>query len=60
MRAIFELEPVDKESASRLRSFIDTLGGHMKSLKAIGYDPEAWGPMLVHIICTKLDGKTLR
>lgn len=59
-KAIFDLEPVTKETASKLRQLIDSLSGHMTALKAIGYDPKNWGPMLLHIISTKLDCATLK
>lgn len=32
----------------------------MTALKLIGYDPNNWGPMLIHIISTKLDSTTLK
>lgn len=59
-KAIFDLEPVTKETASKLRQFIDSLSGHMTALKSIGYDPKNWGPMLLHVISTKLDCATLK
>lgn len=59
-KAIFDLEPVTKETASKLRQLIDSLSGHMTALKAIGYDPKNWGPMLLHVISTKLDCATLK
>ncbi|XP_050055037.1 uncharacterized protein LOC114131043 [Aphis gossypii] len=59
-KAIFDLEPVTKEKSSKLRQFMDLLSGHMTALKSLGYDPKNWGPMLLHIISTKLDGATLK
>lgn len=59
-KAIFDLEPVTKEKSSKLRQFMDLLSGHMTALKSLGYDPKNWGPMLLHIVSTKLYGATLK
>lgn len=59
-KAIFELEGITEESSTKLRRFIDSLLGHIKALEVIGYKPLSWGPMLLHIISTKLDNATLR
>lgn len=40
--------------------FVDKLNGHMRALETLGQTPNAWGPLLTHIILTKLDKSTLR
>lgn len=59
-KAIFDLDPLEDESAIKLRKFVDKLFGNMKALESLGHDPNTWGPMMIHIICTKLDSATLR
>jgi len=59
-KAIFDLNPLEDESAIKLRKFVDKLFGNMKALESLGHDPKTWGPMMIHIICTKLDSATLR
>ncbi|XP_050524041.1 uncharacterized protein LOC126895825 [Daktulosphaira vitifoliae] len=58
-KAIYDLDSIIKVSASQLRRFLDSLTGNMNTLEQLGYDPLNWGPMLLHIITTKLDVKTL-
>ncbi|CAI6367665.1 unnamed protein product [Macrosiphum euphorbiae] len=60
IKAIFDLEKITEESSEKLRQFVDKLFGHIKALEAIGYTPMSWGPMLLHVISTKLDNTTLR
>jgi len=59
-KAIFYLAPLEDESAIKLRQFVDKLFGNMKALESLGHDPNKWGPMMIHIICKKLDPATLR
>lgn len=59
-KAIFDLKRIDQESSAKLRYFIDSLQGHRKALEALGYETKNWGPLLVHVLLTKLDTATLR
>lgn len=43
-----------------LKGFIDELLGHMKALENLGHDTHKWGPIIIHVITTKLDAQTLR
>jgi hypothetical protein len=58
--AIFNLEPIQKESSVKLRQLADAINGHMKALDALGQNTKKWGSLLVHLISTKLDVKTIR
>ncbi|XP_022175296.1 uncharacterized protein LOC111037204, partial [Myzus persicae] len=60
VRAIFELDALQSDSAIKLRCFFDALSGHMRALEALDQEPESWGPLLMHLISTKLDKKTLQ
>jgi len=59
-QAIFDLEPIKKESSSQLRKLVDALAGHMKALESLGERPNQWGSLLMHLIVSKLDTKTMR
>ncbi|CAI6372875.1 unnamed protein product [Macrosiphum euphorbiae] len=60
VKSIYDLEAMSGESASKLRQFTDTLSGHMRALEALGERPGDWGPLLIHLIATKIDKTTLR
>lgn len=60
VKSIYDLEAMSGESASKLRQFTDTLSGHMQALEALGERPGDWGPLLIHLIATKIDKTTLR
>lgn len=60
VKAIYEAESVNYESSVKLRQFIDNLNGHIRALESLGQNPNAWGPLLTHVITTKLDKSTLR
>jgi len=38
-KRIFDLEPINKESAVKLKRLTDSLNGHMQALKALNHDP---------------------
>ncbi|XP_050535103.1 uncharacterized protein LOC126902121 [Daktulosphaira vitifoliae] len=59
-KAIYDLQSIDEESSRSLRQFIDELMGNMKALENLGHDTNKWGQLLIHVILTKLDEKTLR
>ncbi|CAI6374547.1 unnamed protein product [Macrosiphum euphorbiae] len=60
VKAMFELEPVTSKSSAKLRQFTDALTGHMSALETLGHTPNSWGPLLVHLIVTKLDRNSRR
>ncbi|XP_025407177.1 uncharacterized protein LOC112681125 [Sipha flava] len=39
--------------------FSDSLRAHISALEALKQRPTDWGPLLIHIICSKLDSNTL-
>jgi len=60
VKALFDLEPLKKESAVHLRTLIDTVSGHLKALESLGQTPDSWGALLSHLITSKLDANTRR
>ncbi|CAI6376040.1 unnamed protein product [Macrosiphum euphorbiae] len=59
-KRIFDLEPINKESAIKLKQLTDSLNGHMQALKSLNHDPYNWGALLLHVIYTKLDTNTIK
>lgn len=59
VKDIYDLYSVKENSLNSLRQFMDTLTSHMSALDALKQQPNEWGPLLIHVICTKLDGNTL-
>ncbi|XP_050538227.1 uncharacterized protein LOC126903783 [Daktulosphaira vitifoliae] len=59
VKAIFELGMVHQESAVKIREFLDSLVCRISVLKMLEEKPEELGPMLMNLICTKLDRNTL-
>ncbi|KAF0711208.1 DUF1758 domain-containing protein [Aphis craccivora] len=59
-KSIFDLEPIKKESSYQLRRLVDALVGHMKALETLGENPRQWGSLLMHLIVSKLDTRTMR
>lgn len=56
----YDLEPIMRESASKLRKFTNSLNTHIHALQALNQDPYQWGALLFHIISTKIDLHTMR
>ncbi|XP_050534989.1 uncharacterized protein LOC126902010 [Daktulosphaira vitifoliae] len=59
-KALYDIQPITKESSSKLRCLIDKIINNMNALETLGQDPKAWGSLLVHLITSKLDQKTLK
>lgn len=59
-KRIFDLEPINKESAIKLKNLTDSLNAHIQALKALKHDPYNWGALLLHVIYTKLDTNSIR
>ena len=38
----------------------DSLRSHILALRALKQHPSEWRPLLIHVICTKLDAVTIR
>ncbi|XP_008188283.1 uncharacterized protein LOC103310763 [Acyrthosiphon pisum] len=59
VKGICDLPTVKASSSTGLRQFSDGLRGHISALRALDQRPSEWGPLLTHIICTKLDAVTI-
>jgi len=59
IKAICDLPIIKNKSSTSLRQFSDALQNNLSALKALGQRPDEWGPLLLHIISTKLDADTI-
>lgn len=57
VKALFELPTVSK--GYRLRYFLDEFQKRFRALKLLGEPVDSWSTLLIHIITTKLDYRTL-
>lgn len=51
---------VAKESAKALRDLVDYTSRHLRMLKELGSPTEAWDELVIHMMETRFDVKTLR
>ncbi|GLV41810.1 hypothetical protein CBL_02995 [Carabus blaptoides fortunei] len=58
--AICNIEPVGKESASKIRKLVDTVSKNLRALDQLEQPTSQWNTLLVYIISTKLDAATAR
>ncbi|KAJ8963827.1 hypothetical protein NQ317_003836 [Molorchus minor] len=60
VKALFELEPVVKDSYVSLKQLLNNSRKHIRSLKALEEPVDSWDTLLVYLISTKLDYPTKR
>lgn len=58
--ALFNIEPITRESSSHIKRVIDQVNKHLRSLETLGEPVKEWSTLLIHIISHKLDSKTFR
>ncbi|XP_066258013.1 uncharacterized protein [Euwallacea similis] len=60
LKALFEIDSIDRGSAHKLRDLIDNVGKNLGSLSALGQKTEHWGVLIAYLVGTKLDRVTKR
>ena len=60
MKALFNLEQIQKESSQKLRNLVDTINKHLRSLKQLNQPTQYWDTLIIHIVSNKLDNTTTR
>ena len=60
LKSIFNLNNHSKESASNIRTLIDDISKHTRSLMTLQQPVQHWDTVIIHIIAAKLDPKTAR
>lgn len=58
IKALFNIEPITKESHIFLRKLLDSVLKNMRALKVLGQPTEHWDALLIYLVCTKLDNNT--
>lgn len=59
IKAIFDL-PVKKENGNAIRQILDGVLKHTRALQTLDRPTEHWDDLLVHIVASKLDLRTIR
>ncbi|KAJ8972213.1 hypothetical protein NQ317_018687 [Molorchus minor] len=60
VKALFNIEPVVKESAYKLRKLIDEISKHLRALEQLKQPIDKWDTLVIYLISTKLDTSTAR
>ncbi|XP_061711570.1 uncharacterized protein LOC133520886 isoform X2 [Cydia pomonella] len=60
IKAIFNVNPITKESPTAIRHLIDTICKNIRALATLDEPTTHWDTLLVYIICQKLDNVTRR
>ncbi|KAL0832263.1 hypothetical protein ABMA28_001710 [Loxostege sticticalis] len=60
VQALFDVEPVNKESATSLRRLIDTMNKNIRALKSLKEPTEHWDTLIIFMMSRKLDPTTSR
>lgn len=58
VKGIFNLETIQKPSAEKIRSMIDSLNKHLRCLKQLNEPTEYWDTLLIYLLSQKLDSST--
>lgn len=60
IQALFALEQNKKESYQSIRKIIDTFTKNLRALETLGEPTTSWDTLIIYIMSTKLDSRTLR
>lgn len=58
--ALFNIDPITKESSVNLKRLIDQINKNLRALESLGEPVTHWDTLLIHIVTQKLDAKTYR
>ncbi|XP_063366895.1 uncharacterized protein LOC134655371 [Cydia amplana] len=58
--ALFNIEPITKESSVHLKRLIDHVNKNLRCLESLGEPVKHWDTLLIHMISNKLDATTFR
>lgn len=60
MKALFNIQRLDRESSVHIRKLIDTVNKHLRALQTLKQPTETWDTLIIYLISTKLDNITAR
>ncbi|CAG9135443.1 unnamed protein product [Plutella xylostella] len=58
--ALFNIDPISRESSVVLKRLIDNLNKNLRALESLGEPVKQWDTLLINIVTHKLDQKTYR
>lgn len=58
--ALFNIEPITKESSVTLKRVIDQISKNLRALESLGEPVSHWDTLVIYIVTHKLDAKTYR
>lgn len=60
LKALFNIDSINKESYKCLRYLIDNVSKNLRALNTLGQPTEKWDALIIHMVSTKLDLNTSR
>lgn len=60
IQCLFVMPTVIRESARAIRDLVDHTARHLRMLKVLGAPTNTWDELIMHMMESKFDGKTLR
>lgn len=60
IKAMFDIAPIYKESCTGLRSLLDNVLKHFRTLKALQRLVDSWDDMIIHLVLVNLDSVTVK
>lgn len=60
VKALFNTQSVNKESAPQIRKLIDSILRNLRALKTLGEPTSSWDTLIIYIVASKLDPSTER
>ncbi|XP_062540927.1 uncharacterized protein LOC134208970 [Armigeres subalbatus] len=60
LQALMEYPKIEKESSTAIHGLVDEFEQRLKILKQLGEKTDTWGAMIVHWMCSKLNGQSLQ
>lgn len=58
VRALFNIDNISRESSNKIRTLCDDVFKHLRSLKQLGEQVDAWDTLIIFIVTSKLDSVT--
>lgn len=60
LKALFSLEPINKESSGQIRQIVDNVSKHLRALNTLNLPTDHWDVLIIFLVTSKLDKYTLR
>lgn len=60
VKALFDMQSLNKESHIGLRQILDSVNKHLRALESLKEPVDKWDTLLIFLLCSKLDNTTRR